>query len=188
MKTLLLAAASAALFTTPALAQDWTLDAEVSSVEARLLVFNAPAIAAFDRFEASITLDPDALDNASIDAVVYAASGVVTNAEGRAISDYQNALEGSSGLNVTTYEQVRFTSNAVTAVEGAYEAAGTLSVRDLTRDVVLSFTLDIDGDRAVASGGFMLSREDLGMVNSSWGDNVADAVELVVHIEANRAE
>jgi hypothetical protein len=47
-----------------------------------------------------------------------------------------------------------------------------------TRDVVLSFTLDIDGDRAVA---WRLHAEpqDLGMVNSSWGDNVSDAVELV---------
>lgn len=188
MKSLLLAAASAALISTPALAQDWALDAEASSVEARLLVFNAPAIASFDRFEADITLDPDALDSASISAVVYAASGVVTNAEGRQISDYQNAMEGSSGLDVETYEAVRFISSAITAVEGGYEAAGTLSVRDLTRDVVLSFTLDIEGDRAVAYGGFTLSREDLGMVNSSWGDNVSDAVELVLHIEADRAD
>ncbi len=188
MKSLLLAAAAAALFSTPVHAQDWALDAEASSVEARLLVFNAPAIASFDRFEADITLDPEALDSASITAVVYAGSGVVTNAEGRQISDYQNAMDGSSGLNIETYEEVRFTSSAVTAVEGGYEAAGTLSVRDLSRDVVLSFTLDIDGDRAVATGGFTLSREDLGMVNSSWGDNVSDAVELALHIEADRAD
>lgn len=187
MKTLVLAAAAAALFSTPVLAQDWAVDADASSIEARLSVFNAPTIARFDRFEAAITLDPEALETASIEAVVYAASGVVTNADGRQISDYQNAMEGSSGLDIGQYEAVRFTSSAITEAAEGYEAAGTLSVRDLTRDVVLRFTLEINGDRAVAAGGFSLSRQDLGMVNSSWGDNVADAVELVITLEADRA-
>ncbi len=188
MKSFLLAAASATLFATPAIAQDWALDTEASSVEARLTVFNAPTIATFDQFDATITLDPDTLDTASIEAAVYATSGIVTNAEGRQISDYQNAMDGSSGLDVGRFELVRFTSTSITATDAGYDAAGTLSIRDLTRDVVLSFTLDIAGDRAVAEGGFTLSREDLGMVNSSWGDNVSDTVELVVRIEADRAE
>lgn len=186
MKALLLAAASAVAFSTSAFAQDWVLDTEASSVTANLMVFNSPVTDSFERFDADITLDPNQLDTASIEAVVYSASGVARNESGREISDYQNALEGSSGLDVANHEAVRFTSTSITATDNGYDAAGTLTLRDVTRDVVLSFTLDITGDRAVAQGGFTLSREDLGLVNSSWGNNIADTVELTLHIEADR--
>ena len=187
MKTLLLAAASAVAFSTSALAKDWVLDTEASSVTANLTVFNAPVTARFDRFDANITFDPNALESASINAVVYSGSGVARDDEGREISEYQDALVGSSGLDIANHEAVRFTSSSITATETGYEAVGTLTLRDMTRDVVLNFTLDINGDRAVAQGGFTLSRDDLGLVNSSWGDNIADTVELDLHIEADRA-
>ena len=187
MKSFLLAALTAGLLSTPVTAQDWTLDTAASTVEARLTVFNAPVIAAFDQFDADIQFDPEALENASISATVFAASGTVTNAEGEGVSDYQNAMEGTSGLDVNRYEAVRFESSSVSATDEGYEAAGTLSVRDVTRDVVLRFTLEIEGDRAVAQGGFSLSRADLGLANSSWGNNVSDAIEIVLQIEADRA-
>ncbi len=187
MKTLFASAAAAALCAAPALAQDWTLDPDASSVEARLSVFNAPTILSFDRFDASIELDPESLDDASINAVVYAASGVATNEAGRQISDYQNAMEGASGLDVANHEAIRFVSDTISATEDGYDAAGMLTVRGLEQPVVLSFTLEIDGDRAVAAGGFELDRTVLGMTNSSWGGNVSETVELRVHIEADRA-
>jgi polyisoprenoid-binding protein YceI len=187
MKMIFLSAASAAVLAAPAFAQDWRLDHDASKVTAEMTVFNAPATANFDRFDADISFDPAALDTASIEATVYAASGVVRNADGRQISDYQNALEGSSGLNVETYEEIRFVSETIVATDAGYEALGTLSVRDVTRQITLSFTLDIAGDRAVAEGGFTLSREDLGLVNSSWGNNIADAIDVQLYIEADRA-
>jgi hypothetical protein len=51
-------------------------------------------------------------------------------------------------------------------------------VRDLSRDVVLELHPRYRGRPRRGEGGFTLSRADLGMVNSSWGDNVSDAVEL----------
>ena len=186
MKFLLVSAAAAAFLAAPAFAQDWALDAEASRVEARINVFNAPTILSLDRFDATIRLDPEALDDASIEAVVYAASGVATNAEGRAISDYQNAMEGSSGLDVENFEEIRFVSETVTATAEGYDAAGTLSIRGMEQPVVLSFTLEIDGDRAVADGGFELNRTEVGVTNSSWGGNVSETVELRLHIEADR--
>ena len=187
MKRMFVCAAAAAFLAAPALAQDdWALDAEASSVEAHLSVFNAPAILVFARFDATIRFDPEALDQAVIDAVVYTASGAATNAEGRAISDYQNAMEGASGLDVANYEEVRFISETITETDEGYDAAGTLSIRGVEQPVVLSFTLEIDGDRAVAAGGFELNRTELGMANSSWGANVSEAVELRLHIEADR--
>ena len=186
MKTLLLAAATA-LLTTPSLAQDWVLDAGASRIEARVNVFNAPAVLSFDHFDAAIRLDPDSLDDAAIEATVYAASGVATNEAGRVISDYQNAMEGASGLDIANHEEIRFVSETITATAQGYEAAGTLTVRGLEQPAILSFTLEIDGDRAVAVGGFELSRSTLGMTNSSWGSNVAEVIEVQLHIEADKA-
>ena len=187
MKLLFVSAAAAALLATPALAQDWALDADASTIEARLAVFNAPTLLSFSQFDADIQFDPDALEAASINAVVYAASGVARNAEGREISDYQNAMEGSSGLDIANHEEIRFVSETITATAQGYEAAGALSIRGIEQPVTLNFTLEITGDRAVATGGFELNRAELGMTNSSWGGNVADTVELHLHIEADRA-
>ncbi len=186
MKTLLLAAASAALFSTSALAQNWAVDVDNSAVTANMTVFGSPVVARFGDFDATITLDPGALDEASIEAVVYSTSGQVRTADGEQVPEYQEALEGSSGLHIERFDAVRFTSTDIRETATGYAATGTLTLRDMSRDVVLDFTLDIDGDRAVAEGGFTLSRADWGLNNSSWGNNIGDDVELNLHIEATR--
>ena len=183
MKRLFIAAAAAALLAAPVAAQDWTLDADASTVRAVVSVFNAEVVADFSRFEAAVALDPDNLETASIEAVVYAASGVIANN-----SDYQNALTGASGLEVSQYETITFTSRDITRSGDGYAAEGALSIKDMTRDVTLLFTLEIEHGRALAVGGFTLDRVDLGMTSSSWDDNVGEQVRVELAIAADAGE
>jgi len=161
-------------------AQDWALDREASSVRAAITVFNTPAEARFTDFDAQITLDPDNLAEARIDAVVSTASGTMTT------RDYQQALLSGEGLAPSAHPQARFVSDDVRAVEGGYEAHGVLTIRDVEEPVVLAFTLEIDGGRAVAAGEFEVSRSAFGITGSSWGaGNVGETVTVSLHIEAD---
>jgi polyisoprenoid-binding protein YceI len=167
-------------FAASASAQDWALDREASSVRATIAIFNTPAEARFTDFDAQITLDPDNLAAARIDAVVGTASGTMTT------RDYQQAMLSSEGLAPSAHPQARFVSDDVRAVEGGYEAHGVLTIRDVEEPVVLAFTLQVDGARAVARGGFDVSRSAFGITASSWGaSNVGETVSVSLHIEAD---
>lgn len=167
-------------FAASASAQDWALDREASSVRATITVFNSPAEASFTDFDAGITLDPDNLAAARIDAVVRTGSATMTT------RDYQQAMLSSEGLAPGTHPQARFVSDDVRAVEGGYEAHGVLTIRDVEEPVVLAFTLEIDGTRAVAAGAFEVSRSAFGISGSSWGaGNVGETVTVALHIEAD---
>jgi len=100
--------------------------------------------------------------------------------------DYQQALLSGEGLAPSAHPQARFVSDDVRAVEGGYEAHGVLTIRDVEEPVVLAFTLEIDGGRAVAAGEFEVSRSAFGITGSSWGaGNVGETVTVSLHIEAD---
>ncbi|MGY6626926.1 MAG: YceI family protein [Oceanicaulis sp.] len=173
------AALAAGALSVPASAQDWILDREASAVSFQITIFNAPAEARFTDFDAEITLDPADLSGARIDASVRAGSGAMDT------RDYQQALLSSDGLAPRAHPDLRFVSDDIRATDAGYEAHGVLSVRNVEQPVVLAFTLDIDGDRAVARGGFEVSRSDFGISASSWGaNNVGETVSVTLHIEA----
>ena len=65
--------AALALLTGAAQAQDWVLDRSASSVAFETDVFGARVTGQFSEFDAQITLDPDDLASARIDAVVRTA-------------------------------------------------------------------------------------------------------------------
>jgi cytochrome b561 len=180
MRRLLTALTAACLAAAPAFASDWRLDREASTVEFETTVFGGTTSGVFEEFDAEITLDPQDLSNARIDAVVRTGSGSMGN------SDYQSALIGGQGLDPDDHPEARFVSEDIRAVEDGYEAHGALTVKGVTIDLVLPFTLVIEGDRAVADGAFTIDRETFGVGGSGWGD-VGSQVEIILHIEADRA-
>ena len=79
--------------------------------------------------------------------------------------------------------------------EGQYEAAGTLTMRDVTKDVVLSFTLSIEEDpddpariQAHAKGELPILRLDYGIGQGDWASTgtVADEVVITIDIKATQ--
>lgn len=181
MRTLILSALAGAVLTAPAcLAQSWDIDRNTSSVKFEVTAFGNLIRGAFEDFDAEITFDPDDLDNASIDATVRTAS-----LEGLSSEDVRQNLRGEKGLDVRDHPHARFVSSQITGTQDGYEAAGDLTIKDHTSQVILPFTLEISGGRAVADGHFTIDRTDFG-VGSGWGE-VADSVTVIVHIEADAA-
>ena len=109
----------------------------------------------FKRFSATIQLDPDDLSNAHVEVIVDMSS-VDAKDELR-----NQSLPGADWFDVSQFPTAVFKSDSITKVaDGMYQAAGQLTVRDVTKDVVLPFTLDIDGDTGRAFGELKLMRKD----------------------------
>ena len=183
MRPIIALAPLALLATSPALAQSdaWVVDYDASSVGMQTNVFGTTIRGDFPQFSADIRLDPADLSDARIEAVVQAGSGQLDAAE------RQSDLEGDAGLNPSEHPEMRFVSDAITRENDIYTALGTLSIKGVSQEQALTFTLDITDDRGVADGGFTIARRDFGVGAGDWGAAAAE-IEVSVHIEAVRAE
>ncbi len=165
----------------PASAQSWQVDRADSSVGFETTVSGGAVTGEFSDWTAEIVLDQADLENASISARVLTSSGTTGNGQ------MDSSMLSDSGLNPSAYEAATFVSDDVRATDDGYEAHGTLAMAGTERDIVLPFTLTIDGGRAVADSRYTLARADYGVGSSSWGSAAAE-VTLVLHIEADAAE
>lgn len=177
----------------PALAgpQDaWTIDPRASS-----LTFSATQTGAFvnGRFPAwtgTIVLDPAALAGARIDIGIQMPAMTAGN------PDVDSLMKGANFLDVRKFPEARFVASTVVASGGdRYEARGKLTLRDVTRDVVLPFTLAIVDNpaqpgalRATARGKLIIKRLDYGIGQNEWAGTgqVANEVTIDLNVVASR--
>ena len=81
----------------------------------------------------------------------------------------------SDWFDAAKFAKATFEATGFTAKGGdAYETKGKLSLRGVTKDVTLPFTLTIEGDQAHAVGKAKLVRTDFGVGQGAWstGDMV----------------
>jgi len=177
----------------PALAgpQDaWTIDPRASS-----LTFSATQTGAFvnGRFPAwsgNIVLDPAALAGARIEISIQMPAMTAGN------QDVDSLMKGANFLDVRKFPEARFVASAVVASGGdRYEARGKLTLRDVTRDVVLPFSLAIVDNpaqpgalRGTARGKLIIKRLDYGIGQNEWAGTgqVANEVTIDLNVVANR--
>lgn len=183
MRPFIALAPLALLMSAPALAQSdaWVVNYDASSVGLQTEVFGTTIRGDFPQFSADIRLDPDDLSDARIEAIVQADSGQLDAAE------RQSDMVGEAGLNPSEHPEMRFVSESITREGDTYTALGTLTIKGVTQEQALIFTLDITGDRGVADGGFTLARSDFGVGARDWGAAAAQ-IEVRVHIEAVRED
>ncbi len=139
----------------------------------------------FSDFTAQIVFDPDNLAASSINVDVRTASA-------GSGSDFRDgAMKDGEWFDVKAHDSAHFTSSTIRKPgANAYEADGTLTIKDFSHDVTLVFSLGIDGDQASAAGGVDLIRTDYGLgMGASWleSEKVALAVRVEFEISAARA-
>lgn len=150
----------------------------------------SPVPGSFDSFDAEIIFDPADLENSRLDVDI----DVTSISTGH--SDRDKTLNSPSFFDTATWPTARFESDRIMAKgDDLYEAAGTLTIRDVTKDVVLPFTLEIgpeDGEptleRAHAVGELPILRLDYGVGQGEWSStkSVADEVVITIDIKASR--
>lgn len=142
-----------------------------------------PVIGSFQQWTADIVFSPDDLKNSSLTVKVDLAS-VATGDEQR-----DSALPSADWFDVAHHPTAIFlASNFKKVAEGSYKANGTLSLRDKTAPIVLSFKLKIDGDKATAKGSTTLDRTVFGVGQGEFSatDQISAAVKVSFNLTAMR--
>jgi polyisoprenoid-binding protein YceI len=185
----------ALLFAAPAVAgplDNWTIDPRASSLSFGASQIGALVNGRFPAWTGEIVLDPASLAAARID-IGIETPPVTTNNR-----DVDSLLKGGNFLDVQKFPKARFVSTSIVAKGGErYEARGKLTIRDVTRDVLLPFTLTITDDpaqpgrlRGRARGRLILKRLDFGVGQNEWAGTgqVANEVTVDLDVVASRTK
>jgi polyisoprenoid-binding protein YceI len=168
----------------------WTIDPRASSLTFSVGQVGSIVSGRFPAWTGEIVLDPAALAASRID-IRIDTRPVSTNNR-----DVDSLMKGPNFLDVQRFPEARFVSTAISGSGERYEVRGKLTIRDVTRDVVLPFTLTIADDpaqparvRGTARGRLLLKRLDYGVGQNEWAatGQVANEVTIDFNVVAGRA-
>ncbi len=169
------------------ISHDWVMDKKASSLQFTGTQTGNEFTGQFNSFEAIIRLDPDNLETSKVEVTIEMASAKTGDRQ------RDDALPGQDWFFVTAHPSAKFVATNVTriggdAANGNYAAAGTLTIRDISKDVSLPFTLNIDGNKAIANGGLSLQRDGFGVGQGQWDSDEWVKFDVGVNftIEARR--
>ncbi len=134
----------------------------------------------FRKFTAQIRFSPDDLANSSFDVRVDTAS-VDTQDDER-----DSALRGPDLFSVEKYPQARFVSSGLTRKGvDSYQARGKLTLRDVTREIVVLLTFAPEkgaasNGPALLEGSAQLKRLDFGVGQGDWQDTTWVGNDVIV--------
>lgn len=135
----------------------------------------------FGRFSSTLSFDPERPEAARA-TVEVDLSSIDT---GLAESDEESA--GKQWFDTKSFPTARFESSSVKAVgDNRYEAAGTLTIKGQSRDVLVPVTYTPQGESAVFDGSFTIRRGDFSIGEGPWAsfDVVANDVRIDFRITA----
>ena len=130
----------------------------------------------------TIVLDPSDLANARLDIRMDMRSASAGT------KDIDDVMLGPNFLDAAHATEARFTSSSVSRRGDDYVAQGKLTIRDVTRDVALPFSLKIQDGHASARGRLTIKRLDYGIGRNEWAATtyVADDVTIDIAVVASR--
>lgn len=172
MKKTAAALALGALLLAPALAQ---IDAAKSSVVAVSKQMGVPVEGQFRRFTAQVSFDPakPAEGRASVEIDI---ASFDLGAE-----DFNRETVKPEWFNAAKFPKATFVTTAIRpAGAGRYEAAGRLTIKGVTREVVAPVSFKAEGDRQVFEGVLPIRRLQFNIGEGEWKDTstVADEVQI----------
>jgi polyisoprenoid-binding protein YceI len=176
---LIIAAAGAAAAAPPA----WTVNKGASRINFVSAFEGAGFVGQFDRWNAQIAFDPK--DLAGSKAVVTVETGSAKTGD----ADRDESLPSGSWFASSKFPTATFTSTSFKSVGGDnYQVSGNLSLKGVSRPVVLPFTLKVTGKQAVADGVVNLDRGQFSVGDGQFkgGDSVPLNVQVKIHVVATR--
>ena len=183
MKSLMMIAAAALLTAAPAYAASWNVDYAKSKLGFTAIWSKEPFLATFKTWKADIAFDPADLAHAHADVTVQLASEASDEA------DFDDGLKGALGFQVSQFPAAHFVTTGFTHKSGNdYIAIGRLSLKGVTKEVTLPFTLTIQGNQAHMKGSAVVVRTDYGVGQGIWTapSPVAHEVTVTIDITATK--
>ncbi|HVI51925.1 MAG TPA: YceI family protein [Candidatus Sulfotelmatobacter sp.] len=159
----LAAALALSAFATPVLAADWVADPAKSQIKFTGTQAGAPFTGRFARWDAKISFDPANVAAGHAEVTIETASAATGDAQ------KDEALPQSDWFNAPKFPQAKFEAKSFRAAgSDRYEAVGTLTIKGVTKDVVLPFTLKIAGDQAQVNGHLDIERSTYNVGEGAW--------------------
>ena len=161
----------------------WVVDKAASRIGFRVIYSDAPLEGAFRNWDAQIAFDPKNLAASRVSVTVDLASVTAND------PDAQEALPSADWFDTRRTPRATFVSNSFRDLGGGkYQAVGTLTLRGVSRPLVLPFTLAINGTQAKMTGSTSLNRGEFGVGQGQFkgGDTVALNVAVNVAVTARR--
>ncbi|EKD74286.1 MAG: hypothetical protein ACD_45C00008G0006 [uncultured bacterium] len=160
----------------------WQIIAKESSLTFTGIMNDAPTSGEFRKFDGEIYFDPAKLNESHVRIIVDAGS-VKTS-----YVDIAETLKTPEWFNVKLFPQAIFQAKKITKTgEKAYQAEGTLTIRDKTLPVIVRFTEETSANNKVrVKGAAKLKRTLFGVGQGEWGstDDVKDEVTVNFTITA----
>jgi polyisoprenoid-binding protein YceI len=169
----------------------WTIDPQASSLTFNVAQLGSIVSGRFPNWTGEIVLDPDSPAAAHIDIRIEMRQATTNN------RDVDTLMRGPNFFDVGKFPEARFVATSISGSGDSYEARGKLTIRNVTRDAALPFTLAITDDSAKpgqllasASGRIIIKRLDYGIGQNEWAatGQVANEVTVDLNIVAGRAK
>jgi len=168
--------------TVPAEARDWRMIEEESTLAFTFRQMGSPIRGTFDDFSADISFDPTAPEAARVRTEIRIDSVNTRNSERDA------GIVGSDWFDTATYPTAVFESTSFSHAGGDdYAVTGLLTVRDITEEVTVPFTISVNGDTATAQGTIELDRRTFEVGRGDWASDAAVGYDVILEIEVQAA-
>lgn len=117
-------------------ATNWTIDKAHSAINFEVTHFFTPVNGQFDNYEAEVNFDPDNLEESMIDVKIMVNS-IDTKNEKR-----DGHLKTADFFNAEKWPYITFKSTDIQRTgENKFVANGTLTIKDVSKEIALPFTL-----------------------------------------------
>lgn len=180
----------ALLVASPSRAATWTVDMGQSRIGFTAVQLRAPFEGRFRQFDAKIDFDPQNLAESRVEVEIAIES---VDSQNQERDEY---IVSHAWMAAKTYPTARFETTGFSHLGGErYEAKAKLTMRGISRDVVLPFTLKVADDAAApgllvarANGSLTVKRNDFGIGQGEFRaiDLIGGDVTIRVSIVANR--
>jgi polyisoprenoid-binding protein YceI len=169
--SLIIAAATAAAADSAA---SFSAAAEQSRLEFVGVQAGAEFKGVFHKFTASVEFAPDALASSRIDVQID------MNSVDSMDKDRDTTIRSKDVFDVSHNPTAHYVTKTITKTAAGFAAAGTLTLRGVTKDVPIEFQFAPAGAGAKLSGSAKMNRLDFGVGQGEWKstETIADAVKI----------
>ena len=163
----------------PVLAGDWTVDPAKSQISFSGTQAGAGFTGRFGHWTAQIAFDP------ANPAAGHALVSIDTASAATGDTQRDEALPQSDWFDAKRFPQARFEAKSFRALGGdRFEAVGSLTIKGVSKDVTLPFSLQISNDQAHVQGKLEIDRTAFNVGEGAWaaptfvGTPVGIAIDL----------
>jgi polyisoprenoid-binding protein YceI len=159
-------------------AQHWTVTPAKSKLGFSVSWSAQPFVGVFRSWKADIDFDPADLPHSH--ALITIDLGSETSSD----PETDDGIKGAEGFAVSQFPSATFRTTSFTHKSGnQYVAAGTLSIKGVSRAIALPFTLTLSGNTAHVAGKAQVIRTDFEVGTGEWAKPDPVAREVTVNVD-----